>query len=410
MLSSSSRQSSSRQSPSRQSCWLIVVALGLTQIIGYGTLYYAFSVLAPAMAKDLDWSSEWIFGALSAALLAGGFAAPWAGRWSDRFGAGRVMAGGSLAAALAMTACAFAPGKITFVLGVIAIEIASTFVLYNSAFTLLVQIDHARAARNITYLTLIAGFASTLLWPITSALLQHMSWREVYLVYAATHLVVCLPIHCRLSSLSHGQGSDRAATAAETTVAGGSLPTALRTHAFLLMAIGFSLVSFVNGATLVHMLPVLGALGFGAMGVVIGTVFGPAQVLSRLTNMVLGAELPPPTLAIVAAVLEPLAIAILLLSAPSVPGAVAFAIIFGLGSGLGSIIQGTLPLHLFGRAGYGELIGRIASVRLIVSAVAPFVFAFLMEQLSVQWALGLTAVLGVGALASFLWIGRLARS
>lgn len=352
MLSSSSRQSSSRQS-----CWLIVAALGLTQIIGYGTLYYAFSVLAPAMAKDLDWSSEWIFGALSAALLAGGLAAPWAGRWSDRFGAGRVMAGGSLAAALAMAACAFAPGKITFVLGVIAVEIASTFVLYNSAFTLLVQIDHARAARNITYLTLIAGFASTLLWPITSALLQYMSWRGVYLVYAATHLVVCLPIHCRLSSLSHRQDSDRAATAAEAAVAGGSLPAALRTQAFLLMAIGFSLVSFVNGATLVHMLPVLGALGFGAMGVVIGTVFGPAQVLSRLTNMVLGTELPPPTLAIVAAVLEPLAIAILLLSAPSVPGAVAFAIIFGFGSGLGSIIQGTLPLHLFGRAGYGELIG-----------------------------------------------------
>lgn len=396
--------------PSRQSRWLIVAALGLTQIIGYGTLYYAFSVLAPAMAKDLDWSSEWIFGALSAALLAGGLAAPSAGRWSDRFGAGRVMAAGSLAAALAMAACAFAPGKITFVLGVIAIEVASIFVLYNSAFTLLVQIDHARAARNITYLTLIAGFASTLLWPITSALLHYLTWWEIYLVYAATHLVVCLPIHYWLSSLSRGQGSGRAATAAEAAPPGaaGFLPAGLRARAFLLMAIGFSLVSFVNGATLVHMLPVLGALGFGAMGVVIGAVFGPAQVLSRLINMVFGAELPPPTLAIIAAAFEPLAIAILLLSAPSVPGAVTFAIIFGLGSGLGSIVQGTLPLHLFGKEGYGELVGRIASVRMIVSAVAPFVFAFLMKNFDATWALGLTAALGVGALASFLWIAQLA--
>ena len=388
----------------------VVAALGLTQIIGYGTLYYAFSVLAPAMAKDLDWSSEWIFGALSVSLLAAGLAAPWAGRWVDRFGAGRVMASGSLAAALALAGWALAPGKVAFVLGLVAIEVASTFVLYNSAFTLLVQVDHVRAARNITYLTLIAGFASTLLWPITSALLQYLTWREIYLVYGATHLVVCMPIHYWLSSLSRRQGSDRAAPAAGATAAGtgGLLPAALRSRAFLLMAVGFSLISFVNGATLVHMLPVLGALGLGAMGVVISTLFGPAQVLSRLLNMVFGAELPPPTLAIIAAVFEPLAIAILLLSAPSVPGAIAFSIIFGLGSGLGSIIQGTLPLHLFGRAGYGELVGRIAAVRLIVSAVAPFVFAFLMENLDVAWALALTSVLGVCAIVTFLWIAQLA--
>ena len=174
------------------------------------------------------------------------------------------------------------------------------------------------------------------------------------------------------------------------------------------MATGFSLLAFVNGATLVHMLPVLGVLGLGTMAVVVGTLFGPAQVLSRLVNMVFGAELPPPTLAIIASVFEPLAIAILLLSAPSVPGAIAFAIIFGLGSGLGSIIQGTLPLHLFGKEGYGELVGRIASVRLLVSAMAPFVFASLMEHLDAAHALALTAALGVAAIATFLWIGRLA--
>ena len=390
--------------------WLVVAALGLTQIIGYGTLYYAFSVLAPAMAKDLDWSSEWVFGALSVSLLAAGISAPWAGRWVDRFGAGRVMAVGSLAAALALACCALAPGKITFVLGLIAIEVASTFVLYNSAFTLLVQIDHARAARNITYLTLIAGFASTILWPVTSALLTYLTWREIYLVFAATHLVVCMPIHYWLSSTSRRRRSDplvKSAGAASASAAG-LLPPALRPRAFLLMATGFSLVSFVNGATLVHMLPALGALGLGAMAVVVGTLFGPAQVLSRLINMVFGAELPPPTLAVIASVLEPVAIAILLLSAPSVPGAIAFAIIFGLGSGLGSIIQGTLPLHLFGKEGYGELVGRIAAVRLIVSAVAPFVFAFLMEHLDAVHALALTAALGVASIASFLWIGKLA--
>lgn len=62
-----------------------IAALGLTQIIGYGSLYYSFSILAPDMARDLGWSSEWIFGALSAALLIGGLAAPLMGTWIDRF-------------------------------------------------------------------------------------------------------------------------------------------------------------------------------------------------------------------------------------------------------------------------------------------------------------------------------------
>lgn len=389
---------------------LIIATLGLSQIIGYGTLYYAFSVLAPAMAKDLDWSSEWVFGALSLSLLAAGLVAPQAGRWVDRRGAGRVMTIGSLAAALALAGCALAPGKITFVLGLVAIEMASTFVQYNAAFALLVQIDHERASRNITYLKLIAGFASTLLWPITSALQQYLSWREIYLVFAATHVFVCVPIHYWLSTLSRarttGAGTKTVRAAPESER--GLLPATLQPLGFLLMAVGFSLLSFVNGATLVHMLPVLSALGLGATGVVISTLFGPAQVLSRLINMVFGTELRPPTLAIIAAVLEPLAMAILLLSAPWVPGALTFSIVFGLGSGLGSIVQGTLPLHLFGKEGYGELVGRIAAARLVVSALAPFAFAFVMENWDAKWALAVTIGLGVAGIASFLWIAQLA--
>lgn len=172
-----------------------ILALGLTQIIGYGSLYYSFSILAPAMARDLNWSSEWIFGALSAALLIGGLAAPTMGKWTDRFGAGRVMTAGSAIAAAALAACALSSGKIAFVATLIAIETASNLVQYGAAFALLVQISPKVAQRSITYLTLIAGFASTIFWPITTALHAHMSWQSVYLCFAALNIAVCLPIH-----------------------------------------------------------------------------------------------------------------------------------------------------------------------------------------------------------------------
>lgn len=386
--------------------WRVIAALGLTQIIGYGTLYYSFSVLAPAMATDFGWSTEWIFGALSGALLIGGLAAPWAGRWIDRAGAGRVMTVGSVLAAAALVACALAPGRAAFVLGLIAIEVASTLVQYTAAFALLVQIRPQTAQRSITHLTLIAGFASTIFWPITAALHAHLSWQQVYLVFAALHLGACLPLHAWLSRAGRKPAS---ATAAPGVPVAGRLRPARRTAGFLLMVTGFALESFVNAAVLVHMLPLLTALGLGAASVLVGTLFGPAQVLSRFTNMLFGRGLSQSILAVISAALMPGAILLLLGTAPSILGALCFAVVFGLGSGLSSIVQGTLPLELFGSDGYGERLGRITSVRLIASSAAPFAFAFLLAHLGVGWALSITAVLGSGAILAFLGVLRLAR-
>ncbi|NNH65891.1 arsenite efflux MFS transporter ArsK [Rhizobium laguerreae] len=383
-----------------------ILALGLTQIIGYGSLYYSFSILAPAMARDLNWSSEWIFGALSAALLIGGLAAPTMGKWIDRFGAGRVMTCGSAIAAAALVACAFSSGKVAFVAALIAIETASNLVQYGAAFALLVQIKPKVAQRSITYLTLIAGFASTIFWPITSALHAHMSWQAVYLIFAALNLLVCLPIHAWLSrSVSETRKRDKGETVKHVEP---SLPPSVRTPAFILMVMGFALESFVNAALLVHMVPVLSGLGLGAMAVMVGTLFGPSQVLSRFTNMVFGGGLSQLTLALISAVLLPAALAILIVTAPSVPGAVAFAVVFGLGSGLSSIVQGTLPLALFGSEGYGQRQGQVLAIRLVISSAAPFVLAFLMENIGVLWSLTVAAVIGAIAVVAFIAIGRLA--
>ncbi|MFJ1311828.1 arsenite efflux MFS transporter ArsK [Agrobacterium sp. P15N1-A] len=383
-----------------------ILALGLTQIIGYGSLYYSFSILAPSMAQDLNWSSEWIFGALSAALLIGGLAAPTMGKWIDRFGAGRVMTAGSAIAAAALAACALSSGKIAFVATLIAIETASNLVQYGAAFALLVQIRPTVAQRSITYLTLIAGFASTIFWPITTAIHANMSWQGVYLVFAALNLAVCLPIHVWLAlsvAKSRKQAAGQRAKHVEP-----SLPPSIRTAAFALMVTGFALESFVNAALLVHMVPVLSGLGLGAMAVIVGTLFGPSQVLSRFTNMIFGGGLSQLTLALISAVLLPAALVILIITAPSVSGALAFAVVFGLGSGLSSIVQGTLPLALFGSEGYGKRQGQVLAIRLVISSTAPFVLAFMMENIGVLWSLTVAAIVGAIAVVAFIAIGRLA--
>ena len=382
-----------------------IAALGITQIIGYGTLYYSFSILAPDMAAYFAWSTEWIFGALSAALLVGGLAAPWLGSLFDRWGAGRAMTLGSVVAAAALTACAMAPGKIAFVAALIAIEVAANVVQYGAAFALLVQLRPEVAQRSITYLTLIAGFASTIFWPLTSALHEHLSWQNVYLAFAALNLLICMPLH---AWLARGASAREPLEAAVPLRAEGVLAPRSRRLGFALMVAGFALQSLVSSAALVHMVPLLSALGLGATAAIVGTLFGPSQVLSRLINMLLGRDLQPLHLATIAAALLPGGVLVLILTAPSVPGAMAFAVIFGMGNGLLSIVAGTLPLSLFGSEGYGRLQGKMMAARLITSAIAPFALALSMTWIGVIWSLAVTAGLGAIAVLAFVLIGRLA--
>jgi predicted MFS family arabinose efflux permease len=386
-----------------------VLALGLTQIIGYGTLYYSFSILAPAMAREFALSLEWVFAALSLSFLVGGLCAPWVGGWIDRRGAGRVMTIGSLTAAAALTACAFAVNSATLVLGLIAIQIASTLVQYSASFTLLVQLNPAKAQRSITHLTLAAGFSSTLFWPFTTALHAHLDWHHVYLLFALMHLLICLPLHgwlmVKTRAISDRRGPQENVIPSAADVAG-IVDGPARPRAFTLMLVGFAIQSFVTSTFLVHMLSMLSGLGLANASVLVASVFGPAQVLSRFTNMTFGGRLSQRTLAIIASGFLPLATGILLATAPSLTGAFAFAIVFGLSSGLSSIVQGTLPLELFGSNGYGKRLGRVTSARLIVSSAAPFAFALMTARLGYPLALSVIAILSALALFAFVAIGR----
>ncbi|MER9747246.1 arsenite efflux MFS transporter ArsK [Mesorhizobium sp. M0140] len=390
----------------RKAIW----ALGLTQIIGYGTLYYSFSILAPAMAGEFGLTEGWVFGALTASLFAGSLFAPTAGRWADRFGAGRIMTVGSVAAAVALALCAVAPDRVSFVVALLAMELASSFVLYSAAFVAIVQIGVPRPQRSITHLTLIAGFASTLFWPLTSALHAHLTWRAVYLLFAALNLGLCLPIHAWLMRLSRRHAAvmpqERGSAPDE---AGTRLDARRGRTAFLLLLAGFATEGFVLSAILIHMVPLTAALGLGTAGLFVSTLFGPAQVASRLINMLFGGRLQQTHLAVIAASLITAGLCALLLTTPWLPGAFLFVLLFGLGSGLTSIVGGTLPLELFGREGYGARLGWASAARQFTSAFAPFALAFMMARTSVANSLWVLVVVAASGVIAFLAIVLLRR-
>ena len=398
-------------SPDLKAPPLAVWALGVTQIIGYGTLYYSFAILAPDMARDLDLPHQWVFGALSLALFLASLLAPTAGRLADKFGAGRVMTAGSAAAALALCAVALAPERISFVLALVAMELASCFVLYATAFVAIVQSGPVGAQRSITHLTLIAGFASTLFWPITTWLHGYLDWREVYFVFAGMNLAFCMPLHAWLVRLSRRRQAARSILpvhklAPEPTSSSDGARIKL---IFILMLAGFAVEGFVLSAILQHMVPLITALGLGAAGTLVSTLFGPSQVASRLVNMVFGERLPQTVLAIIATLLLATGLAVVLAAAPSLAGIAAFVVLFGLGSGLMSIVGGTLPLEMFGRHGYGSRVGWMSAARQFSSSFAPFVLALMMARVSVPMSVAALLAVGLVGTAVFIAIAMAVR-
>lgn len=389
---------------------LLIPALGATQILGYGALYYAFTVLAPRITAEFGWPPEWTFGGFAVGLLLGGAVAPVTGSLIDRHGTRPVMAAGSLLAGLSLLALAEARGLASYIAAMVALQAVTTAVFYDAAFAALAQARGGGARRAISQLTLIGGFASTLFWPLTSALLALLDWRGVYRLYGLAQILVCVPLHLFLlpgrvaRPLLEAGG---AAAIAPPPEAPALLTGPARRRAFLLLALAFSLQGFVVSAMAVHMLALLQGFGLpAAVAVAVGAMLGPSQVAGRLVEMLFGRAVPPVTTAWVSACLMPVGLVLLLAGGalPAVAGA--FAIAFGISMGLSSIVRGTVPLQLFGPAGFGATMGRLSAPGLVVKAAAPLVFAVSLERVGVAASTLLLAAVSALAAAALFALSR----
>ncbi|MDX3806036.1 MFS transporter [Bosea thiooxidans] len=380
---------------------LLIPALGVTQIFGYGALYYAFTVLAPRITAEFGWVPEWTFGGFAFGLLLGGAVAPVTGSLIDRYGTRLVMTLGSALAGLSLLALAEARGLASYVAAMVALQAVTTAVFYDAAFAALTQARGGQARRAISQLTLIGGFASTLFWPLTSALLGLLDWRGVYRLYGLSQLLVCVPLHLAFlpGRLRRPVASAAVQAVAEPPPETAYLKGAERRRAFLLLALAFSLQGFVVSAMAVHMLTLLRGFGLAAsVAVGIGAMLGPSQVAGRLVEMLFGRAVPPVTTAWVSACLMPLGLLLLLAGGALPVVAGAFAVAFGISMGLSSIVRGTVPLQLFGPVGFGAMMGKLSAPGLVIKAAAPLVFAIALERGGV--AISTLVLVGFSALAA----------
>ena len=386
--------------------WRAVPVLGITQIIAWGAIFYSPVLTVPLIAAERGWSVSFTMGGFSLGLFVAGLAAPLVGRCIDRYGGHVVMTAGSLIGALGLLGLANAEHPAAYLMVWLVLGLGLSASLYDPAFATLGRIFGSEARRAITVLTLAGGFASTVGWPTTHFLIGAVNWQGCYLVYAALLAFVCAPLHAFALPRGRAVTGVRAEGTSIAPIA--VLPAQGLTFALVIAA--FAAYAFVPSALSAHLLAIYGRSGIDPATVVaIGTLFGPAQVLARICELFFARNLHPLLIARAAVGLLVVAFALLAVCGISVPVAAAFALMFGAANGLITIARGAVPLTLFGAAGYGRVIGRIAGPSLFMQSAAPLVLAFVAERASDPIALAFAATFAAIALGCFSLIGRPAR-
>ncbi|MBY4893750.1 MFS transporter [Rhodobacteraceae bacterium N5(2021)] len=376
----------------------IVPALGLVQILTWGSTFYLLAVLGDPIVQATGWPRVAVTGGVSLGLLTSGLAARMVGREITARGGRDVMMAGVALLIVGLLGLAAAPSLPFYFAAWIVLGCGMAASLYEAAFSTLGMLFGDKARSAITTLTLLGGLASTICWPLSAYLVDVVGWRGTCGVYAALHLCVTLPL-CRFGLPASPK--PRVETAGPPSGAAPRLDLP-----FVCMALWGVSLALILGVISVHLITLLTAGGLSvAAAVALGAMIGPSQVAARLVELAGRGRHHPIITQFGSSALICLGLVGLWQDIPTSVCMVAY----GTGAGLWSIARGTMVLQIYGARAYPSATARLARPVLIAAAVAPLAGGALIEAFGPLGTLRLLALATCVPLLATLTLGMLLR-
>src|SRR5258708_1529426 len=281
----------------------IILALGTTQTLAWASSYYLPAILADPIGRDLGVSSNWIFAAFSASLVISALLGPRIGRQIDLVGGRPVLTMSNLTIAAGLVLLGFTYSIPVLIMAWLLLGIGMAARLYDAAFAALGRIYGHEARRAITGITLIAGFASTVGWPLSAWGLETIGWRNTCFAWAAAHILIGLPINLLMLPAVKG---------AKAAVASAVKPHIPIDRTMILLAFVFAAAWTVTGAMAAHLPRIMEAAGATTgQAVFAGALIGPAQVAARIFEASFLSRFHPLVSTRLACITPPIAAAVL---------------------------------------------------------------------------------------------------
>jgi MFS family permease len=373
----------------------LILALGTTQTLAWASSYYLPAILADPIAHDLGVSANWIFAAFSASAVVSAVLGPRIGRQIDSFGGRPVLTTSNLTLAAGLVLLGLTNSLPLLFAAWLLLGIGMGYGLYDAAFGALGRIYGEAARGPITGITLIAGFASTVGWPLTAFGLAHIGWRDTCFAWAAAHILIGLPLNFLM--LPQVPGAKLAAATAQK-------PQIPIDRTMILLAFTFAAAWTVTGAMAAHFPRILEAAGASPVeAIAAGALIGPAQVGARIIEASVLKRYHPLVSTRIACLMHPLGAAIVALTGGAASGV--FAVFHGAGNGVLTIARGTLPLSIFGPRNYAYRLGLIGAPARMAQAAAPLAFGLLLDVMGSR-ILIVSSALSLAALAALLLLGQ----
>ena len=348
-----------------------ITILGSTQTLAWASSYYLPAVLADPIAQDIGVSTNWLFSIFSGSLIISALLGPRMGRMSDAGGGNRMLAGSNVFFAVGLVLLASAHALPMLAAAWLLLGVGMGFGLYDAAFAVLGRIYGSNARGAITGITLFAGFASTIGWPLTAWGAATIGWRETCLAWAALHLLVALPLNYWALPRPTITAEDKKAMDKPVPI----------DRAMILLGFAFAAAWIVTAGMAAHFPRILEAAGASpAQAILAGALIGPAQVGARIFEASVLGRFHPLVSARLAALTHPIGVAVILTAGGGV-AAGAFAVLHGAGNGILTIARGTVPLAIFGPENYGYRLGILGMPARFLSAAAPLGFSLLLDHL-----------------------------
>lgn len=372
----------------------VVAALGTAQTLAWASSYYLPAILADPIARDLGISSNWFFAAFSASLVISGLLGPRVGRQIDRVGGRQVLCLSNVILAAGLALLGASASVWTMSGAWLLLGIGMGLGLYDAAFGALGRIYGASARSSITGITLIAGFASTVGWPLSSLGLTTIGWRETCFAWAIAHVVIGLPLNLVLPSAA-------GAVRSEMMVAKPHIPI---DRTMVLLSFAFAAAWTVTSAMAAHLPRIVEAFGATpAQAVFAGMMIGPAQVAARVMEASFLSRFHPLLSTRLACITHPIGACVIGIFGGG--AAAAFALLHGAGNGILTIARGTLPLAIFGAENYAYRLGLIGAPSRICQALAPLGFGLLIDIMGRSIVI-VSAGLSLSALVALLFLSQ----
>lgn len=378
---------------------VVITALGIAQILAWGTSFYFPAVFSGPIIAETGWPLGAVVGGASVGLLVAGLISPQVGRLIDLHGGRPVLMASSVFYATGLAGIAMAPVVPVYLAAWALVGIGMGTGLYDAVFAALGRLYGREARAQITNLTLFGGFSSTICWPLSAYLIEHVGWRPACLIYAGLHLFVALPL--QMAVIDRVPHLDIKATEPHAPPAEPRLVTH-ESAIFVLLAVILSLAAGIGSIVVVYLLAFLQSRGADfAVAVGLGTLFGPAQVSARAVERLFGNRYHPIWTVVGSCALMAIGLLLLFVRFPILALVI---LLYGAGYGISWIGRGTLPLALFGPLRFSRLMGKLAFPSLIVQALAPSAGALLIDASGIDVTIGVLTLL---ALINVLLVGAL---